>query len=135
MEIKALNIIIAKTLSGGSSNRANCQIVSEELSGESGSRSVPPSSSTYRTVDKLSYTKTNGQWTLAMVLKNSGSVQTSVEPIHFLVLCNFRPSCSEPCTSNPRVHAASTIFCKRDMLGIAVRDGPCVPHAEYIASL
>lgn len=61
-------------------------------------------------------------------------VRTSVAPIHFRVLCSF-PSCSEPCTSNPRVQAASTIFCSRNMLGIAVRDGPCVPHAEYIASL
>lgn len=61
-------------------------------------------------------------------------VRTSVAPIHFRVLCSL-PSCSEPWTSNPRVQAASTIFCSRSMLGIAVRDGPCVPHAEYMASL
>lgn len=39
------------------------------------------------------------------------------------------------CTSNPCAQAASTIFCSRDMLGMAVRDGRCVPHAEYNASL
>lgn len=99
------------------------------------------------------------------IRNDESNVTTSVAPIHFRVLYNLQPSCSDPCnestsnlfkyiwilyfkkscinkcafykirtcTSNPCAHAASTNFCNLDMLGIALRDGVCEPHAAQIA--
>ena len=60
-----------------------------------------------------------------LILMEARKVTISVAPIHFLVLWSFPPSCSLPCASNPRSHAASIIRCSREMDGIP----PAAPPA------
>lgn len=57
------------------------------------------------------------------ILKLDSSVNTSVAPIHFLVLTSLPPSCSAPCISKPWAHAHSIIFCNLEIDGIELRRG------------
>ncbi|KYN14339.1 hypothetical protein ALC57_13506 [Trachymyrmex cornetzi] len=55
--------------------------------------------------------------------KKNSSVNTSVAPIHFLVLTSLPPSCSAPWISNPCAHAHSIIFCNLEIDGMELRRG------------
>lgn len=56
-------------------------------------------------------------------LKEDNSVTISVDPIHFLVLYNFPPNCSQPGRSNPILHAHSIICCNFDIQGMKFPEG------------
>lgn len=58
-----------------------------------------------------------------LILKLDSSVNTSVAPIHFLVLTSLPPSCSAPWISKPCAHAHSIIFCNLEIDGMELRRG------------